>query len=80
MVRLPALLLAIFLTGQLWWMERTAAAIILKTGAPMYLVRQTVAGPWWLTWTLLAGAFLASWLSVLRATGYRLVRQRMGNT
>jgi hypothetical protein len=26
----------------------------------------------------IAGTFLASWLSVLRATGYRLVRQRKG--
>lgn len=80
-VRLPVLLLiAALLAGLLWWAERTAATLLLSYSRLPYggnfWFRETFAGPWWLAWTLLAGAFLASWLSVLRGTGYRLVRQR----
>lgn len=82
-VRLPVLLLlAVLLAGLLLWAERTTANAFQSKGQGPYSystyfwVRETFAGSWWLAWTLLAGAFLASWLSVLRATGYRLVRQR----
>ena len=75
------LLLAVLLAGLLWWAEVRAEAIWLPAGRPMtdfgWRFRQSVAGRWWIGWTLLAGTFLASWLSVLRATGYRLVRRRL---
>jgi hypothetical protein len=65
------LLLAAFLAGLLWWTEN---AILSPGASPTWWFRQTFAGRWWTAWTLLAGTFLASWLSVLRAAGYRLIR------
>lgn len=84
-LRLPVLLLlAALLAGLLWWAERTTATLLLSYSrlpyGGIFWFRETFAGPWWLAWTLLAGTFLASWLSVLRATGYRLVRQRTGSS
>ncbi|HWB11217.1 MAG TPA: hypothetical protein VG826_18455 [Pirellulales bacterium] len=75
------LLLAIVLGSFLWGAEATAEQIWTHAGRPMrgfgWRFRQAVAGGWWLAWTLLAAVFLASWLSVLRATGYRFVRRRI---
>jgi hypothetical protein len=81
-VRLPlSLLLAILLASLLWWGEATATGIWATAAGPTsgfgWRFRQSVAGGWWFGWTLLAGTFLASWLSVLRATGYRFVRRRL---
>jgi hypothetical protein len=74
---LTLLALASVLAGLLWGAEAAAEAIY--TGNLRWRwFRQTFAGAWWMGWTLLAGTFLASWLSVLRATGYRLVRQQSG--
>jgi hypothetical protein len=64
-----------------WWGEATATGIWATAAGPTsgfgWRFRQSVAGGWWFGWTLLAGTFLASWLSVLRATGYRFVRRRL---
>ncbi|HWB13841.1 MAG TPA: hypothetical protein VG826_31735 [Pirellulales bacterium] len=69
------LLLSASLAGLLWWSEITTEALLAPGASSTWWFRQTFAGRWWLGWTLLAGSFLASWLSVLRAAGYRLVRR-----
>jgi hypothetical protein len=70
------LLLSVLLAGLLWWAEVTAEAALSPGASSAWWFRQSFAGRWWIGWTLLAGTFLASWLSVLRVTGYRLVRQQ----
>lgn len=80
-VRLPLFfLIAAMLGGLLWWAEARAKTNYVSAGGPRTIFEwqfvQSLAERWWLSWTLLAGTFLASWLSVLRAAGYRLVRRR----
>jgi hypothetical protein len=70
------LLLAVLLAGLLWWSEVAVESLLSPGSNTVWWFKQTFAGAWWIGWTVLAGAFLASWLSVLRVTGYRLVRQR----
>jgi hypothetical protein len=70
---------ALAFAGLLWWGDAAAKAIYyLPGGEPVtstaWRLQQSLAGRWWAGWTLLAGTFMSSWLSVLRVTGYRLVR------
>jgi hypothetical protein len=81
-IRLLVLLaLAVVAGGLSWGIDTITQAMWIPRGRPMtgfgWRARQLMAGPWWMGWTILVGAFLASWLSVLRAAGYRLIRGKI---
>ncbi|HVA49215.1 MAG TPA: hypothetical protein VNH11_22820 [Pirellulales bacterium] len=72
------LVFAVASAALLWWIEAAGQAVQLLAvqSAPRFTWRNQplFAGRWWIAWTVLSATFLASWLSVLRVTGYRLVR------